>query len=110
MKHSLTVQEFLQACHRSILKNLKIKKANRHRSWTKLKDEQHRYPLSLTLLLTEQRDSSPSGGNEGQEAKTTLFDQFSTKERRIGIKLAKRQQAGKKYIYFLPHHRSRHDI
>ena len=78
---------------------MKIKKANRHRSWTKLKDEQHRYPLSLTLLLTEQRDSSPSGGNEGQEAKTTLFDQFSTKERRIGIKLARGDKRREKLIY-----------
>ena len=87
----------MQGCHGSILKFLKSTPKDKQ---AQRLNEQNRDPLSLTtLLLTEQRDSSPSGGNEGQGAKTTLFDQFSTKERRIGIKLARGDKRRGKIIY-----------
>ena len=67
----------------------------------KLKGWTESWPLKPKLPYSwRNRDTPvPRGGNEEQGAKTTLFNQFSTKERRIGIKLARGDKRREILIY-----------
>ena len=60
--------------------------------------KQNRDPSSLKNFPTLDGTETPApwGRNEEQGAQTTLFNQFSTKERRIGIKLARGDKRRKK--------------